>query len=173
MRLVILERDGVINHPPEGYLRAVDQWQPIAGSLEAIARLNRAGCRVVVVTRDAGLDARSFDIEALNRVHHHMYHQLAEVGGSIDAVLFCTCPPARQCGCFGPDSGVLRTSAERLRTSLDQAPVVAAGTHHLEATRAAGAVPVMLLSRGDPDPAPATGEVAIHEDLSAFADAYA
>lgn len=155
MNLVILERDGVINEALPGHVRCADEWKPIAGSLDAIARLGRAERRVVVVTRQPGIRRRHFTIEDLNRIHELMHRRLAEYGATIDAVFICLCLPRHDCECFKPRPSVLHEIAERLRVSLRGVPCVGASPEFLETARAARARPIRVRTgRGkaaDPD----------------------
>ena len=144
MNLVIVERDGVINEALPGHVRRADEWQPIAGSLDGIARLGRAGCRVVVATRQPGIRRRHLTIEDLNRIHELMYRRLAEYGGAIDAVFVCLCLPRQDCGCFRPSPSVLHEIAERLHVTLDGVPCVGASPEFLETALAAGARPMRV-----------------------------
>jgi D-glycero-D-manno-heptose 1,7-bisphosphate phosphatase len=172
--LVILDRDGVINHDSTEHIKSPEEWEPIAGSLEAIARLNRAGRRVVVATNQSGLGRGLFDIEALNRIHGKMLQQLAEVGGSVEAIFFCPHRPNDKCRCRKPRPGLLLEIAERLHTGLEGVPVVGDSHRDIEAARAVGARPVLvrtgdgqraLRKLADPE------EVEVYEDLAAFVDA--
>ena len=99
MNLVIVDRDGVLNHDSDEYIKSPQEWRPIDGSLDAVARLNRAGWRVVVATNQSGLRRGLFDVETLNAIHTEMQRRLAEVGGHIEAVFFCPCLPSEDCDC--------------------------------------------------------------------------
>src|SRR5678815_5186606 len=87
-KLVILDRDGVINRDSEQFIKSPDEWRPIPGSLEAIARLNHAGFRVVVATNQSGIGRGLFDMATLNAIHEKMHRALALVGGRIDALFY-------------------------------------------------------------------------------------
>ena len=88
-RLIILDRDGVINHDSDQFIKSPDEWRPIPGSLEAVARLNHAGYRVVVATNQSGVGRGLLDITTLNAIHERMHKALAQVGGRVDAIFFC------------------------------------------------------------------------------------
>ena len=139
MRLVILDRDGVINHDSPEFIKSPAEWKPLPGSLEAIARLNRAGYRVVVVSNQSGLSRRVLDIEALNLVHEKMHRQVQEVGGAIDAIFFCPHGPRDACQCRKPKPGLLLDIANRLNLSLTGVPAVGDSTRDLEAAQAVSA----------------------------------
>ena len=174
MSLVILERDGVINEALPGHVRCAEQWQPIAGSLDAIARLGRAGRRVVVATRQPGIRRRHLTIEDLNRIHELMHRRLAEYGGAIDAVFVCLCLPGHVCECFAPGQGMLHEIAERLRVSLDDVPCVGASPELLDTALAAGARPMRVrTARGGPAMRGGLDrdEFESHDNLAAAVDA--
>ena len=89
MKLVILDRDGVINADSDQFIKNPDEWKPIAGSLEAIARLNHAGYRVVIASNQSGVGRGLFDMGALNAINDKMHRALTHVGGSVDALFYC------------------------------------------------------------------------------------
>ncbi len=139
MQLVILDRDGIINVDSGTAITSEHEWQAIPGSLEAIARLNGAGYRVVVASNQPGLRRKILDIETLNSIHHKMQHELLEAGGGVDAVFFCSCLPKDKCACMMPSPGMLLEIAARLRVPLATVPVIGSTVATIEAARAAGA----------------------------------
>jgi len=174
MSLVILERDGVINEASPGHIRSPEAWIPIPGSLDAIARLNRAGFRAVVATNQPGLSRRLFNIVTLNRIHETMHRQLAEVGGHVEAIFICPCAPRDNCACFKPNPGMLLDVAARLRLPLDSVYHVGDNIGDVEAARAAGARPILVKTghgqrtvEGNTD----LEDVAVYDNLAAAADA--
>ena len=173
MKLVVLDRDGVINQDSDDFIKSAEEWIPIPGSLEAIARLNQAGWRVVVTTNQSGLARGLFDLDDLNRMHARMHQQLAAQGGVIDAVLFCPHGPDDGCRCRKPLPGMLETLAERLGHSLEGVPVVGDSLRDLEAAQAVGARPC-LVRTGKGERTLAAGEglsgVDLFEDLAHLAD---
>jgi D-glycero-D-manno-heptose 1,7-bisphosphate phosphatase len=118
MKVIVLDRDGVINHDSDAYIKNAEEWQPIDGSLEAIARLNHAGYIVVVASNQSGLARGYFDIEALAAMHRKMDDMLAKVGGRIDAVFFCPHGPEDGCSCRKPKPGMLLEIGQRFNVSL-------------------------------------------------------
>lgn len=144
MQLVILERDGVINVDSGGPVTSEHEWEPIDGSLEALARLSGAGYRIVVASNQPGLRRKSLNIETLNAIHHRMQRELLEVGGGVDAVFFCACPPRDACECRMPNPGMLLQIATRLRISLTAVPVIGSSVAAMQAALAAGARPVFV-----------------------------
>jgi len=173
MKLAILDRDGVINEDSDDFVKSPDEWRPIPGSLEAIARLNRAGWRVVVATNQSGLRRKLFSVETLHRIHDRMLRQLAEVGGSIDAIVACPCLPRDECACRKPQPGMLLAMAERLHVPLAGVPMVGDKLSDVQAARAAGAAP-WLVRTGRGVATIAAGEdlsdVQLADDLAAVVD---
>ena len=174
MKLVILDRDGVINEDSADYIKSADEWHPIAGSLDAIGRLSRAGWRVVVATNQSGLRRKLFDVEALSRIHDRMHRQLAEVGGRIDAIFICPCLPRERCTCRKPAPGMLEAISERLHQPLSTVPYIGDKLGDIEAARAGGAVP-WLVRTGNGAGTEASGAdlsgVRIFDNLAEAADA--
>ena len=172
MKLVILDPDGVINEALPGHVRSADDWRPIPGSLDAVARLGRAGYRVVAATRQPGIRRRHLTFEDLNRIHELMHRRLAEYGGTIDAVFTCLCLPRHECECFKPRPSVLHEIAERLHVSLDGVPCVSAAPEMLETALAAGARPMRVrTARGKATANTGTEAIEDHDDLAAMVDA--
>jgi len=178
--LVILDRDGVINHDSDDYIKSPDEWQPLPGSLEAIARLCRADYTVVVATNQAGVGRGLFSQEMLIRIHRKMASSIRDKGGRLDSVFFCPHSPADQCGCRKPKPGMLLEISDRLNIGLSGVPVVGDSLRDLEAAAAAGAMPVMVktgrgqltqekLSQGELSHA--LGQTPVYADLAAFTDA--
>ena len=89
MKLVILDRDGVINHESDEYIKTPEEWVPIQGSIEAIAALYQSGFRIVVASNQSGLGRGLFNIETLNQIHSKMHTLVGQAGGKIDAIFFC------------------------------------------------------------------------------------
>ena len=169
LNLAILERDGVIDEALPGHVRSAEEWQPIAGSLDAVARLGRAGCRVVVATRQPGIRRRHLTIEDLNRIHERMYRRLAEYGGTIDAVFICLCLPRHDCECFKPRPSMLHEIAERMHVSLPGVPCVGTSPAFLESALAACARPIRV--RTGKGKAAARDDFETHDSLTAAVDA--
>lgn len=175
MKLVILDRDGVINEDSDDYIKSPDEWVPIPGSLEAVTRLNQAGVRVVVATNQSGLARGLFDIETLGRIHAKMHRRLAAVGGVVEAVFYCPHGPGDGCECRKPRPGLLREIEQRLGVDLRETVCVGDTLRDLEAARAVGARPVLVRSgKGERTLADGRGVegVAVYDDLAAFAQAF-
>ena len=144
MKLVILDRDGVINEDSDDYIKSPREWHPIPGSLAAIARLHRAGWRVVVATNQSGVGRGLFDLDTLMRIHEKMCRTVRDAGGQIDAVFFCPHAPEEHCRCRKPQPGLLLDIAERLRIDLTGVPLIGDSLRDLQAARAAGARPLLV-----------------------------
>ena len=166
MQLVILDRDGIINVDSGAAITSEHEWQAIPGSLEAIARLNGAGYRIVVASNQPGLRRKILNIETLNSIHHKMQQELLEAGGGVDAVFFCSCLPKDKCECMMPSPGMLLEIAARLRMSLGTVPVIGNTMATIEAARAAGARAIFLRTGADDDKSVAE----TREDLESYDD---
>lgn len=144
MRLAILDRDGVINQDSPHYIKSAAEWQPIPGSLEAIARLNAADWRVAVATNQAGLARGLFSQAALDAIHRRMETALAAVGGHIDVLVYCPHRPEDGCDCRKPAPGLLHEIARRTGADLAGVPFVGDTRKDVEAARAVGARPLLV-----------------------------
>jgi D-glycero-D-manno-heptose 1,7-bisphosphate phosphatase len=147
MNLIILDRDGVINYDSELFIKRPEEWKPIPGSLEAIARLNQAGYRVVVATNQSGIGRGLFDMAMLNAIHDKMHKACALVGARIDAVFYCPHTSESQCPCRKPKSGMLEEIAARYNLSdFDDVPAVGDSLRDLQCAAAIGAQPYLVLT---------------------------
>ena len=144
MSLIILDRDGVINQDSDEFIKSPAEWEPIEGSLEAIARLNYAGYRVVVITNQSGVARGLLDVETLNRIHSKMRRMLAQVGGRIEAILFCPHAPEDNCHCRKPLDGAFTELAHRLRIKLENVPAIGDSIRDLQAAQSVGARPILV-----------------------------
>ncbi len=146
MKLVILDRDGVINHDSDAYIKSPDEWKPIAGSLEAIAKLTQSGFHVVVATNQAGVGRGLFEMATLNAIHDKMHRAVGQAGGRIDAVFYCPHAQDANCGCRKPKPGLLEEIGHRFNTSLKGLPCIGDALRDLEAAAVAGAQPILVLT---------------------------
>ncbi|MEL0585765.1 MAG: D-glycero-beta-D-manno-heptose 1,7-bisphosphate 7-phosphatase [Candidatus Thiodiazotropha sp. (ex. Lucinoma kazani)] len=144
MKLIILDRDGVINQDSDAFIKSPEEWQPIPGSLQAIAKLSRAGFRVFVATNQSGLARGHFDIETLNAIHRKMSDAVQEVGGHIDAVLFCPHGPDDNCKCRKPKPDLYSEIARRSQHSLQDIPIVGDSLRDIEAAISVNAHPILV-----------------------------
>jgi len=146
MKLVILDRDGVINHDSPSYIKSPDEWKPIPRSLDAIARLTQADFRVVVATNQSGVGRGLFDMATLNAIHDKMHRAVGQAGGRIDAVFYCPHPMEANCGCRKPKPGLLEDISRRFNTSLQDVPCIGDQLRDLQAADAVGAQPILVLT---------------------------
>ncbi|KGM08078.1 Histidinol-phosphatase [Methylophaga thiooxydans] len=173
MSLIILDRDGVINHDSDDFIKNPSEWEPIDGSLEAIARLNYAGYRVVVITNQSGIARGLLDVETLNRIHSKMRRMLAQVGGRIEAIMFCPHGPEDDCKCRKPHNGAFEDLAHRLRISLDNVPAIGDSLRDIQAAMESNARPI-LVKTGKGERTLAEGipqGVEVYDDLAAVVTA--
>ena len=176
MKLVILDRDGTINTESADFIKSPEEWMPLPGALEAIARLNHAGWHVVVASNQSGLGRGLFDVALLNAMHAKLHKMLAAVGGRIDAIFYCPHTPDDKCHCRKPEPGLFEQIGERYGIDLKGVPVVGDALRDVVAGAAAGCQPHLVLTghgsqyagRALPDAFPAGTQA--HEDLSGFAD---
>jgi D-glycero-D-manno-heptose 1,7-bisphosphate phosphatase len=145
-KLIVLDRDGVINYDSDNFIKSPDEWRAIPGSLEAIARLNHAGFRVVVATNQSGLGRGLFDMATLIAIHEKMYKSLAQVGGSIDAVFYCPHTGDSNCDCRKPKPGMLAEIGQRFGVDMTGVPCVGDSVRDLQAAEAIEAQPILVLS---------------------------
>ncbi|CAG0939759.1 D-glycero-D-manno-heptose 1,7-bisphosphate phosphatase [Gallionellaceae bacterium] len=146
MKLIILDRDGVINYDSDQFIKNPEEWKPIPGSLEAIARLVQADYRVVVATNQSGVGRGLFDMPTLNAIHDKMHKAVALAGGRIDAIFFCPHAAEADCGCRKPRSGMLEEIATRYNINLKGVPAVGDSLRDLEPAAAMGAQPMLVLT---------------------------
>lgn len=178
MKLVILDRDGTINEDRDDYVKSPDEWIPIPGALEAIARLNHAGWHAVVASNQSGIGRGLFDMSTLNAMHLKLHQLLAKQGGRIDAVFFCPHTPADGCDCRKPMPGLFVQIGERYGVDLTHVPVVGDVLRDLQAGSSAGCQPHLVrtgkaarMSEAQIDELCAkVPGTRVHQDLDAFAD---
>ena len=146
MKLVILDRDGVINQDSDQFIKNTTEWKAIPGSLEAIAKLNQAGYRVVVASNQSGIGRGLLDMGALNAINDRMYRVLAQVGGRIDALFYCPHAAEANCDCRKPKPGMFIDIAQRFNVDLAGVPSVGDSLRDLQAAVTAGAQPMLVLT---------------------------
>ncbi|TMG86840.1 MAG: D-glycero-beta-D-manno-heptose 1,7-bisphosphate 7-phosphatase [Betaproteobacteria bacterium] len=145
-KLIVLDRDGVINYDSEQFIKSPDEWRPIPGSLEAISRLNHAGFRVVVATNQSGLGRGLFDMATLIAIHEKMHKALSQVGGRIDALFYCPHTADSACECRKPKPGMLTEIGQRFGIDLTGVPCVGDSVRDLQCAAAVEAQPILVLS---------------------------
>jgi D-glycero-D-manno-heptose 1,7-bisphosphate phosphatase len=176
MKLVILDRDGTINVDSDEFIKTPEEWQPLPGALEAIARMNHAGWHVAVASNQSGLGRGLFDVASLNAIHAKMHKSVAALGGRIDAVFYCPHSPDERCQCRKPAPGLFEQIGERFGVDLRTTHVVGDTERDLQAGSAVGCQPHLVLTGkaqalgGQPLPEGYPANTMVHRDLGAFAD---
>ena len=144
MTLVILDRDGVINEDSDAFIKNLDEWIPLPGSIEAIARLSRAGFTVAVATNQSGLGRGLFSQADLDAMHQRLRTLVAAAGGQLAGIYYCPHKPDDGCDCRKPLPGMLDQLAQDLDLTLDSAVMVGDSLRDLEAGLARGCQPVLV-----------------------------
>jgi len=144
MKLIVLDRDGVINHDSDEYIKSTDEWVPIDGSLEAIARLNHGGYIVVVASNQSGIARGYFDIETLTAMHRKMDTLLEKLGGHVDAIFYCPHGPKDNCDCRKPKPGMLLEIGQRFNVSLEEVVFIGDSVTDIKAAANANASSVLV-----------------------------
>ena len=175
-KLIILDRDGVINEDSDDYIKSADEWIPVPGSLEAIGRLTQAGYKIAVVTNQSGIARGYYDLATLEAMHEKMRRLAAGFGGKIHKIVYCPHAPGDDCDCRKPKPGMLHQIADYFDTSLHGIVMVGDTPTDIQAARAVGATPVLVRTgKGERTLAnPALAEtlagVPVYADLSALTD---
>jgi D-glycero-D-manno-heptose 1,7-bisphosphate phosphatase len=146
VKLIVLDRDGVINYDSEQFIKSPDEWRPIPGSLEAISRLNHAGFRVVIATNQSGLGRGLFDMATLIAINDKMHKALAQIGGRVDALFYCPHTADSACECRKPKPGMLIEIGNRFGVDLTGVPCVGDSVRDLQAAAAVEAQPILVLT---------------------------
>lgn len=175
-KLIILDRDGVINADSDAFIKSVDECIPIPGSIEAIASLSKAGYQVVVATNQSGIARGLFDEFALARIHQSINEQVEEAGGIITGFFYCPHGPDNNCQCRKPLPGLVHQIATELDLSVANVPFVGDSLRDLQAASSAGCQPVLVLTgngsatarAGLPE---ALSDTPVYPDLISFANA--
>lgn len=173
MKLVILDRDGVINEDSDDYIKSVDEFIPYPDSLDAIVRLNQAGYLVAVATNQSGIGRGYYDENTLKAMHEKLAQQLDRRGGHIDYIAWCPHRPDQDCDCRKPRPGLLQQIARHFDTSLNGVTMVGDKPADIAAARAAGARPVLVRTgKGERTLARQSGleGVPVYASLSVFVD---
>lgn len=144
MKVIVLDRDGVINHDSDTYIKSAEEWRPLAGSLEAIARLKHGGYTVVVASNQSGLARGYFDVEALTAMHKKMEEMLAKVGARIDAIFYCPHGPDDGCDCRKPKPGMLLEIGQRFNVPLKDVVFIGDSISDIKAANSAHAKAMLV-----------------------------
>ena len=144
MKLLILDRDGVINQESNEFIKSPDEWLPIKGSIEAISRLSQAGYYIVVISNQSGIGRELFSADKLSQIHLKMINEVQQHGGKIQSIFFCPHHPDDDCECRKPKIGLYQELAERLNVSFNDVYSVGDSLRDLQAAKTAGAIPVLV-----------------------------
>lgn len=167
-RIVILDRDGVINFDSPDYIKTADEWQPIPGSIEAIARMHAAGIEVHIATNQAGIARGKLSIDALSGIHEKLLRAVAEAGGAIASIQFCPHHPDDRCACRKPEPGMLRAIEESSGIDIAGQPYVGDSLKDVHAAESAGCRPVVVLTGNGQETARLRADVDSYQNLYAF-----
>jgi len=173
LKLIVLDRDGVINRDLDGPIVSPLAWEPIDGSLDAIARLHQAGYQIAVATNQSGIALGALTVNDLHSVHQKMHEQVIQAGGRIDTVVFCPHSESDECDCRKPAPGMLYTLSERLNIDLHKVSVVGDSLKDMQAAMAAAAQPVLVKTgKGKKTLESNKGleHIPAYENLAAFVD---
>ena len=167
MKLVILDRDGVINYDSDQFIKSPAEWNAIPGSLEAIAKLTQGGYKVVIASNQSGIGRGLFDMDTLNAIHNKMHRATQKLGGRIDAVFYCPHTSESKCVCRKPKAGMFERIGACFNADLSEAFAIGDSLRDLLAAKAVGAMPILVLSgKGELTQANCT----LPEDTLVFAD---
>ena len=167
MRLLIVDRDGVINEESASYIKTPDEWHPLPGSLEALAMASQMGLRVFVVSNQSGIARGLIDVGQVQRIHSRLISEVQRLGGRIEAILYCPHAPDANCRCRKPQPGMLEAIAQRTGAPLHDAIFVGDRLSDLEAARAVGARAVLVETGHGLD---TLSKLPAHERLSVYPD---
>ncbi len=144
MKIIVLDRDGVINQDSDEYIKSAEEFIPIEGSIEAIAKLSNAGYTVTIATNQSGLARAYFDEEALSEMHHLLCSMVEAAGGSIDGVFYCSHLPIDNCACRKPKTGLLEQIEKEFSCQLEGSFFIGDSLKDIQAARAFGCYPVLV-----------------------------
>ncbi len=176
MKLIILDQTGVINQSSNASIKTPDEWIPIPGSLDAIARLTHSGYRVVIATNQSGIGRGLLDMATYNAINDKMYKAVNHAGGRIDAIFFCPHTNADTCSCRKPATGLLDEIMQRYGVNLKNVPIIGDSLKDLQAAAAVGAIPMLVLTGNGKTTRSAKeipADTQIFENLAAVADVLA
>ena len=174
MKLVVLDRDGVVNEDRGGPILSPEEWVPLPGSLEAIARLNQDGWHVAVATNQSGIARDLLSLDTLHAIHRRMHELVKEAGGRIDVVAFCPHKASDRCDCRKPAPGMLYSIASRLDIALADVVVIGDSLRDVQAAMAVAARPMLVRTgKGQTtlDDNLGLEHIPAHDDLAACVEA--
>lgn len=172
MQLIILDRDGVINQDSDAYIKSLEEWQPLPGAIDAIARLSRAGWTIAIATNQSGLARGYFSRATLDAMHARLQQLVAEQGGKVDLIRYCPHGPDDACDCRKPKAGLFHQIAQHFACDLGAVPTVGDSLRDLQAGVSVGCTPYLVLTGKGRNTAdkPLPPGTQIFADLAAVAD---
>ena len=144
MKLIILDRDGVINHDSDQFIKSPEEWQPIDGSLDAIAFLTQAGYTLAVATNQSGIARGYFNVQTLNEMHAKMHKLVRQAGGEISGVWFCPHTADSNCDCRKPKAGMILDILDRFQDQAADTYLIGASLRDLQAIANVGGKPILV-----------------------------
>ncbi|RLA33900.1 MAG: D-glycero-beta-D-manno-heptose-1,7-bisphosphate 7-phosphatase [Gammaproteobacteria bacterium] len=172
-RLVILDRDGVINHDSDEFVKSPSEWEPIDGSIEAIAELSNAGFTVAVATNQSGVGRKLIDMPTLEAIHKKMRQAVTDAGGDLGRIVFCPHHPDDNCDCRKPKPGLLNKLARQYGVPINGVPMVGDSERDIAAAKAVSGRPILVLTGNGQNTAAVLAEkneeVETYPDLQAAA----
>ena len=144
MKLIILDRDGVINHDSDQFIKSPEEWQPIDGSLDAIAFLTQAGYTIAVATNQSGIARGYFNVQTLNEMHAKMHKLVRQAGGEISGIWFCPHTADSNCDCRKPKPGMVLDILDRFQAQASETYLVGDSLRDLQAIASAGGKPILV-----------------------------
>jgi len=146
MKLLILDRDGVINYDSDDYIKSLDEWIPLPDAVEAIARLSQAGWTVAVATNQSGIARGYYDLATLDAMHARLRQLVAEQGGELGLIVYCPHGPDDSCSCRKPKPGMLKQIAAYYGVALNGVWFVGDSSGDLNAALAVDCQPVLVMT---------------------------
>ena len=144
MKVVVLDRDGVINADSAEFIKTADEFQPMPGSIEAIAKLHKNGFKIFVATNQSGLGRKLFDKDTLAQIHHKLCSMVEEMGGFIEGIFFCPHLPEDNCACRKPNTGLLEQIESEFDCSITGSYFVGDSLKDIQAAKAFGCFPILV-----------------------------
>ena len=167
-RLVILDRDGVINHDSDAFVKSPSEWLPIDGSIEAIADLSNAGFTVAVATNQSGIGRKLIDMPALEAIHKKMRQTVTDAGGDLGRIVFCPHHPDDDCDCRKPKPGLLNKLARQYGVPINGVAMVGDSERDIAAAKAVSGRPILVLTGNGQRTAAALAEK--NEEVETYPD---
>ena len=173
-RIIVLDRDGVINEDSAQYIKSPDEWVPVTGSIEAIAKLYHHGYRIFVITNQSGIARQYYSIEVLHQIHRKMHDYVDRAGGKIEGILFCPHGPDDACDCRKPKAGLFEQLQKIIHMSLEGVPAIGDSWRDLQAAQLVCAFPILVRTGKGTDTehqhASALGEIPVYQNLAQVVD---